>query len=153
VNLAATLLAMTLIDNLGRRFLLLTGWVGMVAGLSGAATVFMTGHWRGRLIYFVMSYTAFFALSSGSVLWVYMSEIFPTAVRAKGQALGSTALWITNGIVSLLFPLLAQRSASLPFVFFAAVMAAQFLVTLLYFPETKGLSLEDLQEKLRLNEA
>ena len=82
-----------------------------------------------------------------------MSEIFPTRVRAKGQALGSTVLWIMNGVISLVFPSLAAKSAAIPFVFFAVVMAAQFFVTLAFFPETKGLSLEELQEKLRLGRA
>lgn len=153
VNLAATLLAMTLIDKLGRKALMLIGCVGMTIGLSGVATIFITGRWHGALIYFVTGYTASFALSSGSVIWVYMSEIFPTRVRAKGQALGSTVLWVMNGIISLVFPPLAAKSAALPFVFFAVVMAAQFFVIWAFFPETKGLSLEALQEKLRLSEA
>ena len=153
VNLGATLVAMTLIDKLGRKALLLIGCVGMVIGLSGVAGIFMTGRWRGALIYFVAGYTASFALSSGSVIWVYMSEIFPTRVRAKGQALGSTVLWVMNGLISLVFPPLAAKSAALPFVFFAVVMAAQFFVTLAFFPETKGLSLEELQKKLRLVES
>jgi len=152
VNLVATLLAMTLIDKLGRKALLLIGCVGMTVGLSGVAAIFFTGRWHGALIYFVTGYTASFALSSGSVIWVYMSEIFPTRVRAKGQALGSTVLWVMNGIISLVFPLLAAKSATLPFVFFAVVMAAQFFVTLFFFPETKGLSLEELQKKLHLSE-
>jgi sugar porter (SP) family MFS transporter len=147
VNLTATLLAMTLIDRIGRKALLLIGGVGMTIGLSGIAAIFITGREHGALIYFVTGYTASFALSSGSVIWVYMSEIFPTRVRAKGQALGSTVLWIMNGLISLAFPPLAAKSTALPFVFFAMVMAAQFFVTLAFFPETKGLSLEELQEK------
>jgi MFS transporter, SP family, arabinose:H+ symporter len=147
VNLMATLLAMTLIDRIGRKALLLIGGVGMTIGLSGIATIFITARGHGVLIYFVTGYTASFAVSSGSVIWVYMSEIFPTRVRAKGQALGSTVLWIMNGLISLAFPSLAAKSAALPFVFFAVVMAAQFFVTLAFFPETKGLSLEELQEK------
>ncbi len=153
VNLAATLLAMTLIDLIGRKALLLIGCVGMTLGLSSIAAVFVTGRWHGDLIFIVTGYTASYALSSGSVLWVYMSEIFPTRVRAKGQALGSTVVWITNGVVSLLFPILAAKLPSLPFLFFAIAMEVQFFVTLLYFPETKGLSLEELQEKLSPNEA
>ena len=148
VNLIATLLAMTLIDRIGRKALLLIGCVGMTIGLSGIATIFIIGRWHGALIYFVTGYTASFALSSGSVLWVYMSEIFPTRVRAKGQALGSTVLWIMNGLISLVFPPLAAKSAAMPFVFFAVVMAVQFFITLSFFPETKGFSLEELQEKL-----
>lgn len=153
VNLAATLLAMTLIDKLGRKALLLIGCVGMTVGLSGVAAIFFTGRWHGALIYFVTGYTASFALSSGSVIWVYMSEIFPTRVRAKGQALGSTVLWVMNGLISLVFPPLAAKSEALPFLFFAVIMAAQFFVTLSFFPETKGLSLEELQQKLSLSEA
>ena len=126
--------------------------LAFTVGLSGVAAIFFTGRWHGALIYFVTGYTASFALSSGSVIWVYMSEIFPTRVRAKGQALGSTVLWVMNGIISLVFPLLAAKSATLPFVFFAVVMAAQFFVTLFFFPETKGLSLEELQKKLHLSE-
>jgi SP family arabinose:H+ symporter-like MFS transporter len=148
VNLMATLLSMTLIDRIGRKALLLIGCVGMTIGLSGVATIFIIGRWHGALIYFVTGYTASFALSSGSVLWVYMSEIFPTSVRAKGQALGSTVVWIMNGLISLVFPLLAAKSAAMPFVFFAVVMAVQFFITLSFFPETKGFSLEELQEKL-----
>jgi sugar porter (SP) family MFS transporter len=148
VNLIATLLAMTLIDRIGRKALLLIGCVGMTIGLSGIATIFIIGRWHGALIYFVTGYTASFALSSGSVLWVYMSEIFPTRVRAKGQALGSTVLWIMNGLISLVFPPLAAKSAAMPFVFFAVVMAVQFFITLSFFPETKGFSLEELQEKM-----
>jgi MFS transporter, SP family, arabinose:H+ symporter len=151
VNLLATLLAMTMIDKLGRRTLLLIGSIGMTICLSGVATVFATGHWRRALIFFVTGFIASFALSSGSVLWVYMSEIFPTRVRAKGQALGSTVVWVMNGLIAQLFPLLTAKSTSLPFVFYAVMMAAQFVVTLLFLPETKGLSLEELQQKLRLD--
>lgn len=153
VNLIATIFAMTLIDKIGRKALLLIGCVGMVIGLGGVAAIFMTGRWHGALIYFVAGYTASFALSSGSVIWVYMSEIFPTRIRAKGQALGSTVLWVMNGLISLAFPPLAAKSAALPFVFFAIVMAVQFFVTLAFYPETRGLSLEELQRKLRLNGA
>jgi SP family arabinose:H+ symporter-like MFS transporter len=150
VNLAATLLAMTLIDKIGRRTLLLIGCVGMTLCLSGIAAIFASGKYQSVLMIFLTGYIASFALSSGSVIWVYMSEIFPTSIRVKGQALGSAALWIMNGIISQAFPSLAAKSASLPFVFFAMMMAAQFVVTLSLFPETKGLSLEDLQKKLRL---
>jgi MFS transporter, SP family, arabinose:H+ symporter len=153
MNLAATLVAMTLIDKLGRKTLLLTGCVGMVLCLGGVAGIFASGRFRGALIYFLTGYTASFALSSGSVIWVYMSEIFPTSVRVKGQALGSTVLWVMNGIISQIFPSLTAKSTSLPFVFFGAAMAAQFFITLFFFPETRGLSLEQLQKKLHFSES
>jgi MFS family permease len=152
MNLASTLLAMTLIDKLGRKTLLLIGCVGMVLCQSGVAAIFATGRHRAALIFFLTGYIASFALSSGSVIWVYMSEIFPTRVRVKGQALGSTVLWIMNGVISLIFPSLASKSAYLPFVFFGIAIAAQFFITLCFFPETKGLSLEQLQYNLRLHE-
>jgi SP family arabinose:H+ symporter-like MFS transporter len=150
VNLVATLFAMTLIDRLGRRTLLLIGSAGMVFNLVGISVIFSTGHGTNRLLFLVAAYIACFALSSGAVIWVYMSEIFPNEVRVQGQAMGSTVLWMTNGIISQLFPLFAAKSTSLPFVVFAGVMALQFVVTWVYFPETKGLSLEQLQSKLSL---
>ncbi len=150
VNLGVTLIAMTLIDKLGRKTLMLIGCVGMTISLGGVAAIFITDHWHAALIYFVAGFIASFAVSSGSVIWVYMSEIFPTDVRVKGQALGSTTLWVMNGIISQVFPSMAHASRSLPFIFFAVLMAVQFFVIFLFFPETKGLSLEQLQEKLRL---
>jgi sugar porter (SP) family MFS transporter len=152
INLLATIVAITLIDKLGRRTLLLIGCVGMTIGLSGIAAIFITGRDRGALIFFLAGYTACFALSSGAVLWVYMSEIFPNRVRVKGQALGCAVVWVMNGIISQIFPAMKARSAALPFVIFAIVMALQFFVTLFFFPETKGLSLEQLQNKLGLQE-
>jgi MFS family permease len=152
VNFAATLIAMMLIDKVGRKTLLLIGCVGMVLCLSGAAAILSGGQYRSLLVVCLTGYIAFFALSSGAVVWVYMGEIFPTRVRVKGQALGSTVLWLVNGVISQVFPSFATKSPSLPFVFFAAVMAAQFVITLFFFPETKGLSLEELQRKLRLDE-
>jgi MFS transporter, SP family, arabinose:H+ symporter len=148
VNLVATLVAMALIDKLGRKTLLLIGCVGMGVSLGCVAYIFQSGHGRGSLIYFVGGYTVSFALSSGAVVWVYMSEIFPNRVRVKGQALGCAVLWVMNGIISQFFPQLAARSESLPFVLFASGMVLQFFVILAFFPETKNLSLEELQAKL-----
>ena len=78
-----------------------------------------------------------------------MSEIFPNAVRVKGQALGSTTLWVMNGVISQVFPWMAAKSASLPFIIFAGLMAIQFVVTLAFYPETKGYSLEELEVRIR----
>lgn len=152
VNLIATLVGMFLIDRVGRVKLMLGGCVGMVICLSGIAWIFAVAHYQHLLVYLLTGYIASFAISSGSVLWVYISEIFPTSVRVKGQALGSTVLWITNGMISQLFPSIAARSTSLPFAFFALIMLTQFIVVLLFFPETKGLSLEQFQCKLRIDD-
>jgi MFS family permease len=148
MNLCATLLAMTLIDKLGRRTLLLIGGVGMTFCLSGVAAVFFTHQRQGSLVWLLVAYIAFFAISQGSVIWVYISEVFPNRIRAKGQSLGSSTHWIMNAIISGVFPVLAVRSGAYPFVFFAAMMALMFFVVLFTYPETKGVTLEQMQHKL-----
>jgi hypothetical protein len=96
----------------------------------------------------LVGFIAFFAFSQGAVIWVYISEVFPNRVRAKGQSLGSFTHWIMNAAISYSFPIIAAKSKGLPFVFFAAMMAVQFVVVLLGYPETKGVTLEEMQKKL-----
>jgi hypothetical protein len=79
---------------------------------------------------------------------VYISEVFPNSVRAKGQSLGSFTHWVMNALISWAFPVIAAKSRAVPFVFFAAMMALQFFIVLTFYPETKGVSLEDIQKKL-----
>ncbi len=148
MNLVATLLGMSLIDKLGRKTLLLVGSVGMTLCLSGVAAVFFTQTHAGALVWLLVAYIGFFSVSQGAVIWVYIAEVFPNRVRSKGQSLGSSAHWLMNAIISLLFPVLAKYSGGLPFAFFAAMMVLQFFVVLFVFPETKGISLEQLQRKL-----
>ncbi len=151
MNLAATLFAMTLIDRVGRKRLLLAGAVGTFACLSGVSLIFLTHQHRQALVWLLVAYIAFFAVSQGAVIWVYISEIFPTRVRAKGQSLGSGSHWVMNAIISAVFPLLATSSGAYPFVFFAAMMAVQFFVVLFLYPETKGVSLEAMQQRLAID--
>ena len=151
MNLAATLFAMTLIDRVGRKRLLLAGAVGTFACLSGVSLIFLTHQHRQALVWLLVAYIAFFAVSQGAVIWVYISEIFPTRVRAKGQSLGSGSHWVMNAIISAVFPLLATSSGAYPFVFFAAMMAVQFFVVLFLYPETKGISLEAMQQRLAID--
>ncbi len=148
MNLIATLFAMTLIDKLGRKTLLLIGSVGMVGCLSGVAGVFFTQRHQDYLVWLLVAYIAFFAVSQGAVIWVYISEVFPNRVRSKGQSVGSSSHWIMNAIISGTFPLLAKSSGAYPFVFFAAMMVVQFFVVLFFYPETKGISLEQMQHRL-----
>ena len=148
MNLLATLLGMSLIDKLGRKTLLLVGSVGMAICLSGVATVFFTHTHAGLLVWLLVAYIGFFSVSQGAVIWVYIAEVFPNRVRSKGQSLGSSSHWLMNAVISLLFPILAKYSGGLPFAFFAAMMALQFFVVLFIYPETKGISLEQLQRKL-----
>ena len=91
---------------------------------------------------------AFFAFSQGAVIWVYISEVFPNRVRAQGQSLGSLSHWLMNAIISGIFPAMAAASGGYPFVFFSAMMALQFFVVLFFYPETKGVTLEEMQRKL-----
>jgi MFS transporter, SP family, arabinose:H+ symporter len=148
VNLIATLIGMTLIDRLGRKTLLLIGSVGTAVSLAGVAMVFFTHEHQERLLWFLVGFIAFFAISQGAVIWVYIGEVFPNAVRAKGQSLGSSAHWVTNAIISFTFPLMAAKSGAYPFVFFAAMMVVQFFVVMIFYPETKGVTLEGMQKKL-----
>src|SRR6516225_9472786 len=148
MNLLATLLAMTVIDRLGRKTLLLIGGAGMVFCLSGLAAVFFTQQHQAMLVWLLVAYIAFFAISQGAVIWVYISEVFPNRVRSKGQSIGSSTHWIMNAIISGVFPVLAARSGGYPFVFFAAMMALMFFVVLLTYPETKGVTLEEMQHRL-----
>jgi len=148
VNLGATLVAMSLIDKLGRKTLLLTGSVGMVICLAGVARLFARHEHTSALLWLLVGFIISFAFSQGSVIWVYISEIFPTRVRSRGQSIGSSAHWITNGLIAAIFPSVAARSNAYPFIFFSAMMALQFLLVLFFFPETRGATLEQLQVKL-----
>lgn len=147
-NLLATILAMSLIDRVGRKKLLLIGSIGTMVCLAGVADVFLTKRHEHLLLWLLVGYIAFFAFSQGAVIWVYLSEVFPNRVRAKGQSLGSFSHWAMNAVISGTFPAMAARSGGYPFVFFAAMMVLQFVVVLLFFPETKGVSLEEMQRKL-----
>ncbi|MBX9672022.1 MAG: sugar porter family MFS transporter [Candidatus Obscuribacterales bacterium] len=147
-NLIFTLIAMAVIDQFGRKPLLLIGSVGCAACLLGVAYIFGTHTNQHLLIWLLVAYIGFFAASQGACIWVYISEIFPTKVRARGQGLGCSAHWICNAIISGAFPIFAQISSSLPFVFFGLMMVLQLVLVWRLFPETKGISLEKLQEKL-----
>lgn len=148
MNLLATLLAMALIDKLGRKTLLLFGSIGTALCLGGVACIFFVNRGQEYLVWLLVAYIAFFAVSQGAVIWVYLSEVFPTRVRAKGQSLGSSSHWIMNALISGVFPLLAHFSGAYPFVFFALMMVLQFFVVLFLYPETKRVTLEQMQQIL-----
>jgi sugar porter (SP) family MFS transporter len=147
-NLVFTMLAMSLIDRIGRKTLLLIGAVGTAVCLGGVAAIFLSGHHQDLLVWLLVGYIAFFAFSQGAVIWVYLSEVFPNRVRAKGQSLGSFSHWAMNALISFIFPTMAAASGGYPFVFFAVMMVLQFFVVLFIYPETKGVSLEEMQKKL-----
>ncbi|HEY9715395.1 MAG TPA: sugar porter family MFS transporter, partial [Chroococcales cyanobacterium] len=147
-NLLAVITAMALIDKVGRKTLLLIGSVGCALCMAGVTAIFYTQQSLSALIWFLVAYIAFFSFSQGAVIWVYVSEIFPTSVRSKGQALGSSSHWIMNAVISGLFPLVAKSSGAYPFAFFALMMALQFVIVWFFFPETKGITLEEMEHRL-----
>ena len=147
-NLLFTMIAMSVIDRIGRKTLLLVGSMGTATCLAGVAAVFFSNRHENLLVWLLVAYIAFFAFSQGAVIWVYLSEIFPTSVRAKGQSLGSFTHWIMAALISQTFPVIAASSKAAPFVFFSAFMVLQFVVVLVAYPETKGVTLEDMQKKL-----
>jgi sugar porter (SP) family MFS transporter len=152
-NLVFTILAMSVIDKLGRKTLLLVGSVGTAACLAGVSAIFATHRREDLLVWLLVGFIAFFAFSQGAVIWVYLSEVFPNVVRAKGQSLGSFTHWIMNAAISGVFPYMAARSGAYPFMFFSLMMVAQFFVVLLVYPETKGITLEDMQRRMEESRA
>jgi len=147
-NLVFTLVGLALIDRLGRKTLLLIGAAGMALCLAVVAAIFWGALPKALLIVMLVGYIAFFAPSQGAVIWVYLSEIFPTRVRARGMAIGSSTHWLMNAVIALIFPVVARHSTGAPFLFFAAMMAVQFIVVMAFFPETKGVSLEKMEARM-----
>ena len=148
-NLIFTMVGMSVIDKLGRKTLLLIGAAGTAGCLAAVSWLFSTNSHSGALVWLFVTYIAFFALSQGAVIWVYIGEVFPNAVRSKGQGVGNASHWIMNTIIALEFPvLIASVGRSAPFTFFAIMTSVQFIVVLFTYPETKGQTLEELQRRL-----
>jgi sugar porter (SP) family MFS transporter len=148
-NLVFTIVGMSVIDKLGRKTLLLIGAAGTAGCLAAVSWLFATNSHPGALVWVLITYIAFFALSQGAVIWVYIGEVFPNAVRSKGQGVGNASHWFMNTAIQLAFPMVvAQIGRSAPFTFFAVMTVVQFVVVLLVYPETKGQTLEALQRRL-----
>ncbi len=151
MNLVGTLAAMSIIDKVGRRKLLLTGTVGLVVCLLAIADIFITHQHMNWLVWLLMAYIACFAISQGAVVWVYVSEVFPNRVRSKGQSVGSSAHWVTNALISLVFPVMATSSGASPFIFFALMMVLDLFIVWFIYPETTGISLEQMQHRFGID--
>jgi sugar porter (SP) family MFS transporter len=148
-NMVFTIVAMFFIDKLGRKTLLLIGAVGMFFSLAGAAFhYYFENLFSGvGVVIFIVGFIAFFAFSQGAVIWVFLAEIFPNKVRAKGQALGSFTHWIMNALIGLIFPImLSMLGGGTVFMFFAVMMIPFFFFVWKMMPETKGKSLEELEK-------
>lgn len=149
-NMVFTIVAMAVIDRYGRKTLLLIGSVGMSFFLGMVARSYYIEDFGGfAVLIYLLGYIAFFAFSQGAVIWVFISEIFPNKVRARGQSLGSFTHWAMAAIVSLNFPILAKViGGGNSFMFFSVMMVLQLLFVWRFLPETKGKSLEQIQKEL-----
>ncbi len=151
-NLLATMAGMVIIDRGGRKPLLIAGALGTGLTLAGIAWVFNGTAHHGMLLWLLVGYIICHGFGQGAVIWVYISEVFPNAVRAKGQTLGSSTHWFMAMIISWSFPVFAKNAgqphAGAPFMFFAVMMAVQIVVVWCFYPETKRIPLEDIERKI-----
>lgn len=154
-NLFFTLLAMSLIDRFGRKKLLIIGSVGMILFLMLTASAFSNPDSTSPyVVYYLIGFIAFFAFSQGAVIWVFISEIFPNSVRSQGGSLGSFTHWIMAAIISWAFPVVVEGSnmgGFYSFAFYCVMMVLHLIFVWKYLPETKGRSLEQIQQDLKIH--
>ncbi len=147
--------AMTIIDKFGRRKLMIVGSIGLIVFMSLLTWSFYGRHFGGPgVLIFLLGYMFFFGLSDGIVIWVFISEIFPNAIRSKGQSLGSFTHWVFAVIISWIFPVAVNNPHIGPgniFLFFSLMMVLQLLFAWKLMPETKGRTLEQIQRDLKIS--
>lgn len=155
INLIFTFVGLYLIDRMGRKNLLIIGGIGYIISLSMVAYAFYAGSGALFLMTFLLMFIAAHAVGQGAVIWVFIAEIFPNKSRAMGQSFGASVHWVFAALITLLMPVfldeqegLVKDSPWLIFAFFAGMMALQLIWILTRFPETKGVSLEEIQKKL-----
>lgn len=148
-NLLFTLVAMVLIDRLGRKLLIIIGSTGMMLMLAGLSALYFTNQTSGVLVLvFILGYIAFFAASLGPALWVVAAELFPNRLRSKGMSIAIVSLWIACTVVTIVFPIMLEKlSGGITFLIFALICLANLLYVLKYVPETKGKTLEELEKE------
>lgn len=153
VNLISTVVGMAIIDKVGRKPLLICGSIGGCISLGLVTWIFGSNVHADWLVWLLGGMVICHAFGQGAVIWVFISEIFPTSVRSKGQTLGSFTHWFMAMVISWAFPLVArdlgQPNAGLPFGFFAVMMIIQVFVVGMFFPETKRVALEEMQKRLK----
>jgi MFS family permease len=150
-NVFACILAIFMIDRIGRRKLLMIGSWGTAIPLAFCAYIAWTHELVELFPWSLSIYILFFSFSQGAVVWVYISEVFPNRVRARGQSLGSFTVWTANAFTILLYPQLTGmmgNGLANPFIFGSAVMILQFFVVRFLYIETRGVPLEDIEKKL-----
>ena len=151
-NLLFTFVGLYLIDRMGRKSLMYIGSVGYIISLAMVAYVFKTEANASFNLFFILSFIASHAVGQGAVIWVFISEIFPNSVRAAGQAWGTGTHWVFAALITMLGEVVIESFPSwMIFAVFAAFMVLQLLFTHFMMPETKGISLEELQDELQSN--
>lgn len=152
VNLIFTMIAIGFIDKIGRKQLMLIGSIGLILTL-GLVSYSFFGKSSGTMVaFYLMIYIGFFAFSQGAVIWVFISEIFPNQVRAKGQTLGSSTHWVMATLIAFSFPYITGKiGESWTFLFFTGMMVLQLIFVLKVMPETKGKSLEQIERTLTMH--
>ncbi len=149
-----TMLALSIIDRFGRRTLMIVGSLGYIISLAVTAWAFYTygtefDQAGGTVVLVsILVFMASHSFGQGTVIWVFISEVFPNSVRARGQALGSFTHWFMAAVISWTFPVIAEISGGYTFAFYAVCMVGQLIWVLLVMPETKGLTLESIQKRL-----
>ncbi len=151
INLIFTIIGMRLIDFLGRKQLMLIGSVGYILSLGMVAWAFYANAGSLILMISILLFIASHAIGQGAVIWVFISEIFPNNIRASGQSFGTGIHWIFAALITLAGPVVIDLFKENPwpiFAFFAFMMVLQLLFVIFMMPETKGLSLEELEHKM-----
>lgn len=153
VNLVFTILAMRFIDRLGRRKMLLFGMLSMALFLGLFALEFLFDTFGGGLmLFFLIGFVASFASSMGAVVFVLLAEVFPNRIRSRGVAMGSFAVWIVNGSITFLFPVVAGAfgdglGIGLSFAFFSVMTFAGFFIFRKFLFETSNMTLEEIERR------
>jgi sugar porter (SP) family MFS transporter len=150
VNFVATFIAILLVDKAGRKPLLLIGNAVQVIGLVAVGYVYSVNPHSTMLLWGVVTYVAAFAIAMGPIAWILCAEIFPAKLRGRAMSLATLAIWSACYLVSQTFPVLLQSlGATKTFWFYAACSAVTFMFVLLFIPETKGRSLEEIEKSWR----
>jgi sugar porter (SP) family MFS transporter len=149
-NLVFTLVGMYLIDRLGRRMLMFIGSVGYIVSLGSVAAAFFIGRTGMAVPIFLFVFIASHAVGQGAVIWVFISEVFPNHLRAKGQSIGCSTHWVLAALITVLMPGVLGEAGNpgMAFAFFAFMMVLQLMFVWRLMPETKGISLEELEKRL-----
>ncbi|MDR2816891.1 MAG: sugar porter family MFS transporter [Proteiniphilum sp.] len=151
-NALFTLLGLMIVDKVGRRTLLIIGSAGMALCLFPVAILFFMHSPSGLLLVFLVGYILFFAASTGTVIWILISEVFPTGVRGNGQSFGSFTHWFFAALITFFFPVISStyaNGAAYIFTFFGIMMIIQLFTAWKYFPETKGKTIEEISHTLQ----